>query len=209
MNCQILPHNPRKRGKSHHHHQTLKGSQRIWSGLTMLSRHSVRTYQGNELTHNSSGNAYSQSSQHTEPLWTDLGQQSELVYLNWSPITSPSKKKKKPLVHVWNDSLNLPLNPCMPGRSHHQRGLTMSHSPGRNVRWYSILPVLWSSAWTWDWPALHFAACWCPPPSWHCAVAAGQSVSSWPDPSLCGIPPAGFEIQVRFRLKPLVSMWPS
>ena len=28
---------------------------------------------GNELTHNSSGNAWSQSSQLAEPLWTDLG----------------------------------------------------------------------------------------------------------------------------------------
>ena len=31
-------------------------TQRSWSGLTLLSRHSVGTYQGNELTHNSLGN---------------------------------------------------------------------------------------------------------------------------------------------------------
>ena len=39
----------------------------------MLSRHSVETYQGNELTRNSSGNARSQSSQLAKPLWTDPG----------------------------------------------------------------------------------------------------------------------------------------
>ena len=37
-----------------------------------LSRHSVGTLSGNELTHNSSGNTRSQSSQLAEPLWTDL-----------------------------------------------------------------------------------------------------------------------------------------
>ena len=39
----------------------------------MLSRHSVGTYQGNELTRNSSGNTWPQLSQLAEPLWTDLG----------------------------------------------------------------------------------------------------------------------------------------
>ena len=43
------------------------------SGLTMLSRHCVGTYQGNELTHNWSGNAQPKSSQFAEPLWTDPG----------------------------------------------------------------------------------------------------------------------------------------
>ena len=36
-------------------------TQRSRSGLTVLSRHSVRTYQGNDLTRNSSGNACPQS----------------------------------------------------------------------------------------------------------------------------------------------------
>ena len=39
----------------------------------MLSRHSVRTYQGNELTRNLSGNTRLQSSQLAESLWTDHG----------------------------------------------------------------------------------------------------------------------------------------
>ena len=41
------------------------------NGLTMLSRFSVGTRQGNELTCNSSGYAHLQSSQLAEPLWTD------------------------------------------------------------------------------------------------------------------------------------------
>ena len=36
-----------------------------------LSRHSVRTYQENELTHNLSVNIWLQSFQLAEPLWTD------------------------------------------------------------------------------------------------------------------------------------------
>ena len=37
----------------------------------MLSGHSVGTYQGDELTRKSSGNAQSQSPPFAEPLWTD------------------------------------------------------------------------------------------------------------------------------------------
>ena len=39
----------------------------------MLSRHRVGTYQGNELTQNSSGNTRQQLSQLARPLWTDPG----------------------------------------------------------------------------------------------------------------------------------------
>ena len=39
----------------------------------MLSKHGVGTYQGNELTRNSSGNTQPQLSQLAEPLWTDPG----------------------------------------------------------------------------------------------------------------------------------------
>ena len=42
----------------------------------MLPRHGAGTYQGNKLTRDSSGNACPQSSQVTEPLWTDSGLQS-------------------------------------------------------------------------------------------------------------------------------------
>ena len=43
------------------------------SELTTLSRYCVGTYDGNELTRNSSGDARPQSSQLVEPLWTDRG----------------------------------------------------------------------------------------------------------------------------------------
>ena len=46
------------------------------SGLTMLSRHNVGTYQGNEFTRNTSGKAHPESSQLLEPLWTDPGPKS-------------------------------------------------------------------------------------------------------------------------------------
>ena len=55
----------------------------------MLSRHSVGTYQENELTLNSSGNARPQSSQLAEPLLTDLFLKSEIVVRE---ITSTFKK---------------------------------------------------------------------------------------------------------------------
>ena len=49
-------------------------TQRRRSGLTMeLSRHSLGTYRGNELTHNLLGNTQPQLSQLAEPLWTDPG----------------------------------------------------------------------------------------------------------------------------------------
>ena len=48
-------------------------TKRSWSGLTMLSIHSVGTYQGNEVTRNSLGYRCPQSSQLAEPLWTDPG----------------------------------------------------------------------------------------------------------------------------------------
>ena len=47
--------------------------QQSQSGLTMLSTHSVGTYQGNELICNLSGNTWPQSSQLAEPLWADPG----------------------------------------------------------------------------------------------------------------------------------------
>ena len=48
-------------------------TQRSWNGSTMLSWQSVGTYQGNELTWNSTVNTLPQSSQLAEPLWTDPG----------------------------------------------------------------------------------------------------------------------------------------
>ena len=68
-------------------------TQQSRSGLTMpLSRHSVGILSGNELTHNSSGNTWSQSSQLAGPLWTDLGVKSGISVRE---LITTSKKKKK------------------------------------------------------------------------------------------------------------------
>ena len=67
-------------------------TQRSRRGLTMpLSWHSVRTYQETS----SSGNTQSQSSQLTEPLWSDPGLQMELVCASYSPLKGQKKKIKK------------------------------------------------------------------------------------------------------------------
>ena len=66
-------------------------TRRSRSGLTMLSKHSVGTYQGNKLTCNSSG-ITPQMSQLAEPLWTDSGLKSGIGVRE---LISTSKKKKK------------------------------------------------------------------------------------------------------------------
>ena len=66
-------------------------TQRSRSGLTMLSRNSVGTYQGSELTRNSSRNTRPQPSRLAEPLWTDPGER-EISVLE---LTSTLKKRKK------------------------------------------------------------------------------------------------------------------
>ena len=67
-------------------------TQQSQSGLTMLSKHGVGTYQGNELTRNSSGNTQPQLSQLAEPLWTDPGIKNEISVRE---LISTLKKKKK------------------------------------------------------------------------------------------------------------------
>ena len=67
-------HSAKSTGGRLHLNMHIPLTQQSWSGLTMpLSRQSVGTLSGNELTGNSSGNTQSQSSQLTEPLWTDPG----------------------------------------------------------------------------------------------------------------------------------------
>ena len=56
----------------------------------MLSRHSVGAYQGNELTHDLSGNAYFQS-QFAEQLWTGPGLKSGM---GMHELISTWKKKR-------------------------------------------------------------------------------------------------------------------
>ena len=62
------------------------------SGLTMVFSHGAGTYQGNELTRNSSGNIRSELSQLAEPLWTDPDLKSGI---SERELISTSKKKKK------------------------------------------------------------------------------------------------------------------
>ena len=63
----------------------------------MLLRHSVGIYQGNKLTSNLSGKARPQSSQFTEPLWTDPGLKSGTgVHELISTSKNPHNERKKP-----------------------------------------------------------------------------------------------------------------
>ena len=68
-----------------------------------LSKHSVGTYQKNELTRNLSGNTRPQSSQLAEPLWTDHGLKSGISVRE---LISTSKKKKK--AQAGNEWSNIP-----------------------------------------------------------------------------------------------------
>ena len=74
-------------------------TQQSQNGLTMLSRHSVGTHQGNKLTYSSPGNTGPQSPQFAEPLWTDpWPERVELQRTSWSPL----KKKKKKVQVEWS-----------------------------------------------------------------------------------------------------------
>ena len=72
-------------------------TQRSRSELNVLSRHSVGTHQGNELTRNTSGKTQAQSSQLVELLWTDPGLKSgicerELISTHTHTHTHTHKK---------------------------------------------------------------------------------------------------------------------
>ena len=64
-----------------------------------LSRHSVETYLGNELTRNSSGNIRPQSSQLAEPLWTDSGVKSVFSERELISIYKKRKKRRRGMNH--------------------------------------------------------------------------------------------------------------
>ena len=83
-------------------------TQRSRSGLTMpLSRRSLGTYSGNELTRNSSGNTQPQSSQQAEPLWTDPGVNIGISVRELIPtfLKKEKKKKKKQAGNEWSNIL--------------------------------------------------------------------------------------------------------
>ena len=86
-------------------------TQQSQNGMTMLlSRQSVGI-SGNELTRNSSGNTWSQSSQLAEPLWTDPGLKSAISLCE---LISTLKK-------CWQgmNSRTFSQNPCTWGKNHH------------------------------------------------------------------------------------------
>ena len=78
-------HSAKRAGGRLHLNTPTSLTHRSRSGLTLLSRHSVETYHGNELTRNSSGSVCPQSFELAEPLWTDPDVRVELVRSSWSP----------------------------------------------------------------------------------------------------------------------------
>ena len=111
-------------GRLHLNRHTLptKWSQ---SGLTLLSRHSVRTSQGNKLIHNLSGNTWPQLSQLAEPLWIDPGLKSGIGMMQKliSIITKKSKSSDDSHIKVQNYknqvSLCLLLNTHQSNKAYH------------------------------------------------------------------------------------------
>ena len=97
------------------------------SGLIMLFRRSLGTYQRNELTGNSSGNTQPQSSQLAKPLWTDSGfkkkekkkRVAELVCVSWSLLSKkPPRCRRDWFIRRNFFFLIFPQN-RMRGESHH------------------------------------------------------------------------------------------
>ena len=68
-----------------------------------LSRHTVGTYQENELTRNSSRNTQPESSQLAEPLWIDPGLKSGISVRELISTPKKKKKEKKKEVQVGNE----------------------------------------------------------------------------------------------------------
>ena len=83
----------------------------------MLSRHVAKTCQGYERTHESSVNACPQSSQFTDPLWTDPGLKSGI---GLRELTCALKKKKKEQVETDSSDLLLKFLQEKRHQSHHQ-----------------------------------------------------------------------------------------
>ena len=81
-----------------------------------LSRHSVGTLSGNELTRNSSGNTRSLSSQLAEPLWTDPGIKNAISV---PELFSTSRKEEKKKAQAGTEWWNILPDPGQRGKSHH------------------------------------------------------------------------------------------
>ena len=85
------------------------------SGLTVLFRHSVGTYLGNELTRKSPGNIWPQSSQLAETLWTDPGLKNGIVVRE---LIFNQKKKKKSKRRRGANRRTFPQSPRIQGKKH-------------------------------------------------------------------------------------------
>ena len=82
---------------------------RTRSGLTTLSRHSVGTHYGNDLTRSSSGNGRPQSSKLAEPLWIDLwSERVELVRASCADLHFNKNKKYRRRIICRNFPHNSP-----------------------------------------------------------------------------------------------------
>ena len=96
-------------------HTTL--TQERWRRPTMLARHSVGTYRGNELTHNLSGNACPVIS-------------AQWATVDWFCLKRNGCALASPYIYIYiyiyihtvqagEALLNLPYSPCVQGKSHH------------------------------------------------------------------------------------------
>ena len=85
----------------------------------LLSRHSVGTYHENELTRNSSGNTRSQSSQLSEPPWTDPGLKSEISVRELISTLKKKKERKKKKRRRGMNCGTFSPNHRMRGKCHH------------------------------------------------------------------------------------------
>ena len=100
------------------------------SGLTVLFRHSVGTYLGNELTRKSPGNTWPQSSQLAETLWTDPGLKNGIVVREL--IFNPKKKKQ---ASAGSESSNVPPKSSHTRKKTHKKHQHQyhHHSPRRSL----------------------------------------------------------------------------
>ena len=143
-------HSAKSTGGRLHLNMHIPLTQQSWSGLTMpLSRQSVGTLSGNELTGNSSGNTQSQSSQLTEPLWTDPGLNSGISV---HELISTLKKKCRLGINCRTFSQNLRTR----RKSHQHHWLSIEHGTVwivlldgriRGAKTVTgVLPVLWQQS---------------------------------------------------------------
>ena len=93
------------------HAYTLDPSKLEWADYAAVQAE-CGNLSGNELTRNSSGNTWSQSSQLAEPLWTDPGLQSGISFFARADLHFKKKKKHRQGMNCQTFS----QNPCTQGQ---------------------------------------------------------------------------------------------